>query len=566
MKTSIRTIIFAAAAIFTAVSCQKVPTATGSQDSVKSGEPIQVNINASLGDLVASDETKATVTSVVRLTWETGDKVQAYCGSTKISGDDGLTVTPSENGLFASLTGTITPPNSGETITFVYSNGCTADGLSFDFSNQTKDNGIPFVAYATLEYDGSEIKNKMVGFKFATSVMKIAVANLGGGAITNATISGINNKLTLAPSVSGEPEITTGIALYGASADITTTNVEAPSVGTKAIITVGLVPDDNKVRGIAVNQTNNTYRGAFTSAEIESSTSYTTPVSLFQCGTIGTDDSAHDYVLIAGTKWSTQNLWICDMGGYKHWRNSSNALITVPGSNGNVHIGDFFQWAVYENFVNKSMVDKGILLYNRFNHIRTGDTNCDVNFKYIPLPGGEPEDRYQYSKYAIAPYYAPSGDDIYEGTYLEYVAERSKTLIPTDDAASILWGSAWRTPTCDEFESLLAATYWQYDSQDQGYYVYAPQPGDTGKVDDGTGSYGKQFALLFFPAPGYGFQRGIAYASSPEILGVYWSSTAAGDKDAYCLQIRYNTNDNSKTRHITTYRRVYGCSIRPVSD
>ena len=300
MKTAIRIIILAVASVFAAMSCQK--ETIGTQDLVKEGETIQVNINASLGDLVAADGTKATATSVVRLQWGDGDKVDAYCGTTKISGTDGLTVTPSENGIFAKLSGEITTTNltSGTSvITFVYSNGCTPDGLTFDLSSQGAD--IPFVAYGTLVYDGTAtLANKIVEFKFATSVMKIVATNLGGGNVTGATISGINTKVTLTPDDDSE---TCGISGDN-KATISTTNYDASSDGTRAIVTVGLVPDNNKGRNISVTQTGFTNKGAITSAEIHSSTSYTTPASLFSCGKI--DD--HDYVLIAGTKWATRNI------------------------------------------------------------------------------------------------------------------------------------------------------------------------------------------------------------------------------------------------------------------
>lgn len=313
MKTSIKTIILAAASIFAAMSCQKEAAVPETQSPENAGETIQVNINARLGDLVAADGTKATATSVVRLQWEDGDKVDAYCGTTKISGTDGLTVTPSENGIFAKLSGEITTTSltSGTSvITFVYSNGCTPDGLTFDLSSQGAD--IPFVAYGTLVYDGTAtLANKMVEFKFATSVMKIAATNLAGGNITGVTISGINTKVTLTPDDDSE---TCGISGDN-KASISTTNYNASSDGTRAIVTVGLVPDNNKGRNISVTQTGSTNKGTITSAEIHSSTSYTTPTALFTCGTLGSDKNAHDYVLIAGTKWATMNVGATEITG-----------------------------------------------------------------------------------------------------------------------------------------------------------------------------------------------------------------------------------------------------------
>lgn len=302
MKTSIRTIILAAASIFAAMSCQKETAVPGTQDRVTTDETIQVNLSACLGDLASADGTKATATPVVRLIWDGTEKVQAYCGAEKIGTD--LTVTPSENKMFAKLSGSITTTGltSGTSvITFVCSNGCTADGLTFDFSSQNAI--IPFVAYGTLVYEGIEsFTNKMVEFKFATSVMKIAATNLGGGSsISNATIKGINTKVTLTPDATSE---ICGIAGSEKSNITKTAGIDTSSDGTSAIVTVGLVPDSNKGRNITLTQTGYTNKGVITSVTITSSRSYTTPASLFPCGKL----NGHDYVLIEGIKWAKDNL------------------------------------------------------------------------------------------------------------------------------------------------------------------------------------------------------------------------------------------------------------------
>ena len=126
-----------AASVFAAVSCQKEAAVSETQNSVKEGETIQVNIDANLSDLVAADDTKATATQVVRLTWESSDQVDAYYGETKINSQP-IDVNPSQNGIFAKLSGSITIQegmNDESIITFVYSN-VIGDGLTFDFSSQ----------------------------------------------------------------------------------------------------------------------------------------------------------------------------------------------------------------------------------------------------------------------------------------------------------------------------------------------------------------------------------------------------------------------------------------------
>ncbi|MCQ2155303.1 MAG: hypothetical protein MJY55_05775 [Bacteroidales bacterium] len=551
MKTTIRTIILSAAAIFAAMSCQKEESVPGAQDKVNAGETIQVNINASLGDLVAADGTKATATSVVRLQWEDGDKVDAYCGTTKISGTDGLTVTPSENGIFAKLTGEITTTGltSGTSvITFVYSSGCQANGLEFDFSTQTETDGIPFVAYGTLVYDGTAtLTGKMVEFKFATSVMKIAATDLGGGKITDVAISGINTKVTLTPDDDSE--------ICGISGDnkatISTTNYDASSDGTRAIVTVGLVPDNNKGRNISVTQTGFTNKGAITSAEIHSSTSYTTPASLFTCGTLGSDEKAHDYVLIAGTKWATQNLAV-SASGKGDWTPDGSSTVTVPGTaDEKAQIGDYFQWGAHKKYCGEETdADKGLLIYTAF-------TNNGSSGSFTWKKDGSSND-YQFSVTSISPYYESSA---YKKYTTGDAGDGIVTLTPSDDVASILWSDTWRMPTTSEFKALKEATYWKWDDTDKGYYVYAPQTGDAGKKNtESTNTYTKSDALLFFPAAGFGYGTGLNLAGGG---GFYWSSSLGSDDTGSAYYLRFDSNVVDPQND---YNRYLGFPVRPVSD
>ena len=309
MKTTIKTIILASASLFAAMSCQK--ETAGTQDLVKEGETIQVNINAGLGDFVAADATKATATPVVRLEWSDTDKVQAYYGNSNVGTD--LTVTPSENKIFAKLSGTITAP-SGHTIgdddiiTFVYSNGCTVENnLTFNFSNQNAT--IPFVAYATVKYGDltSNFSDKMVEFKFATSVMKIAATGLDGSEISSATIDGINTKVTLTPSESSE---TCGIAGSVKATINKTAGIDASTDKTRAIFTVGLVPDNNTSRKLQING----WEADLTSNIIAASKSYTTPCAF---------ESSDEYVVMkmksdhsGKLKWAKKNLGASDINAF----------------------------------------------------------------------------------------------------------------------------------------------------------------------------------------------------------------------------------------------------------
>ena len=517
MKSIVRTIILVAASVFAAISCQKEAAVSEPQNPVNAGETIQVNINASLGDLVAADGTKATAESVVRLKWTSGDVVQAYCGTGKIS-TDGLTVTPSANGLFASLTGTIDPaPEPSEIITFVYSSGCTVsdDGLTFDFSSQTAE--IPFVAYATLVYDGTAtLTDKMVEFKFATSVMKVAATNLGGGAISNATISGINTKVKLTPSDGSE---TCTIEGENKATITKTAGIEASSDGTRAIITVGLVPDNNTGRSITVKQSDYTNKGVITKTTIESSKSYTTPTSLFTRGKIG----EHDYVLIAGTKWATHNIDATadtgpdSYGTYFAWGDVNGQEASTKTGSSTI----YYAFAPGFSWSNCPFAVGGTYKFN----------------KYVPL------DKTDYLASGF------SGDD-------------RITLELADDAANKKWGGSWRMPTSAEFQALKDATYWKWE--DGGYYVYAPQSGDAGKTSNDSGVTGTyddvEAALLFFPAAGYGDGTSLGYAGS---YGLYWSSSL--DTSGPDLASNLTFDSDSVSPQDFNYR-YYGFSVRPVSD
>ena len=541
MKSTVRTIILVAASVFAAVSCQKEAAVSETQNSVKAGETIQVNINASLSDLVAADGTKATAESVVRLKWAEGDVVQAYCGTDKIS-TEGLTVTPSDNGMFAKLSGEITTSGliSGTSvITFVYSSGCTADGLTFDFSNQ--DAEIPFVAYATLVYDGTAtLTEKMVEFKFATSVMKIAATNLAGGNITDATISGINTKVTLAPQTNSETVTITGSEK---ETIIKTAGFEASSDKTRAIFTVGLVPDNNTGRSITISQAGYTNKGAITSAEIKSSKSYTTPASLFSCGKIGD----HDYVLIAGTKWATQNLAITS-SGQGGWMGKNEAAVKVPGTTTPVQIGDYFQWGAYTNYTTEENNDKGLLIYKSFSI--DASSAFTASFTSWKDGGGSFSTSYQ------SPYYNKTTFQ-----YTHYF-DKGAGLAEKDDAARILWEDTWRMPTSAEFQAMREATYWAWDAKDCGYYVFMPGLGTSGVAGgraDITSSDNKSDALLFFPAAGGG-DTSLYDAGT---IGHYWSSTLYSSANAYSLF--FNSNSVNPQYNFNLYR-YYGFSVRPVSD
>ena len=278
--------------------------------------------------------------------------------------------------------------------------------------------------------------------------------------------------------------------------------------------------------------------------------------------------NGHDYVVVDGIKWATQNLAITT-SGKKAWKGgNTSSAVKVPGTNEDVIVGDYFQWAANIGYCgNGSDFDKGLLIYTSFTNqycVDGGDGN-EFTFK----SAGDGKTYYFHtSSYGnsvgISPYYSDesgcikyNNDDKTERPYLE----------KSDDVANIILGGDWRMPTSDEFQAMKDATYWYWDDTDKGYYVYAPASGDEGglngkksdKETDVTGSYDKSNALLFFPATGSVDMDNLAQVTSS---GRYWASTFRTDLNgAY----RLNSNSNNVIPQNSFYR-YEGMPIRPVAD
>ena len=490
------------------MSCQKEESVPGTQDRVNAGETIQVNIDACLGDLVAADGTKATVEPVVRLKWGDTDKVDAYCGTSKIGTE--LTVTPSANGLSAKLSGTINAESliSGTSvITFVYSSGCTADGLNFNFSAQTEAGGIPFVAYATLVYNGeTTLTDKMVEFKFATSVMKIAATDLGGGKITDVAISGINTKVALTPSTDkASPKPGIAGSSESPAKNITTDNFSSSPDSTRAIVTVGLVPDNSTNRTISFTKYGDIKKTiAITSEEIKESTSYYTP-----CAFEGVDGVA--YVIIGGKKWATMNLGASDINGYGKLYSWGN----LTGQS-----GDSFNPSFVTGNYNKtegSKINNTDHIWNKMKHDAAyyelgGNWRMPSKGDFIALDiacGGNGSNGQSFTGNIAS---AVEDGKVKQGKY---------------------WLAASQTDLQD-IESLKGIT--------AAGLLYS----------DGEN-------YLFFPAAGYSSSDSRDVGGSS---GIYWSSTWLSSDYAYDLLFF------SSSVYPQDYynRRYYGFSVRPVSD
>lgn len=110
------------------------------------------------------------------------------------------------------------------------------------------------------------------------------------------------------------------------------------------------------------------------------------------------------------------------------------------------------------------------------------------------------------------------------------------------DAATVLWGAEWSTPTIDQMTELINNCTWSWvDDGDSKGYLVAGQNGNK----------------IFLPAAGW-FEEIVFGANQ---FGCYWTSTP---HDFYTVSgYRLEFSDNS--RSINRMARYNGLSIRPVT-
>ena len=139
----------------------------------------------------------------------------------------------------------------------------------------------------------------------------------------------------------------------------------------------------------------------------------------------------------------------------------------------------------------------------------------------------------------------------YNATYFSSVRS---TVCPDDilaldyDAARVNWGSSWRMPTKVEFQALIDATKWTWDSKNKGYFL--TKSGETLSGD-------KSNALLFVPAAGIGSYVNLIDAGS---YVSYWSSTLDSSSPTSATVLC------SGAQLIHSEFRNNSMPVRPVSD
>ena len=143
------------------------------------------------------------------------------------------------------------------------------------------------------------------------------------------------------------------------------------------------------------------------------------------------------------------------------------------------------------------------------------------------------------------------------GPFTKYVDSSSfgtvdnlTTLESEDDAATVNWGSDWRTPTYDEWTALNNTDNftWAWDSTNNGYTV-------TSKI---SGYVGKS---VFLPAAGYRYSSYLGGAGS---FGLYWSSSLFTSYSGYARDCYFFSGNHYVDGNYGYYRRYAGRSVRPV--
>ncbi len=122
-------------------------------------------------------------------------------------------------------------------------------------------------------------------------------------------------------------------------------------------------------------------------------------------------------------------------------------------------------------------------------------------------------------------------------------------LKPTDDAATVAFGSAIHTPTYKQMYELLNECEWTQDTINgiRGYRV--------------TGENGKS---IFLPCAGTGVGGKI---TDVNVCGDYWTSTLPGYNSRYPYELLIIPREEQERHEFSSLTERYrGCSIRPVMD
>ena len=521
------------------------------------------------------DETKVSYTETgdmnLKPAWEIGDEIIGF-DSNKTNYK--LTVTKIDGNGIATLKGDC-PLNC--TLHLIYLRNASKDDivngtLQINYRFQKCDGTMPAVMLA----DGDVVLGEgFFQFHNAGAVVGIdAVKGVpNGSTICKILINGDNlgeatvaldgsNKLHLTTKTESNDWLFSGNDLNGL------TVVDAD--GTLSRPVMFAVPAGATISEVSVKADNDFYSFPLSSKRTLSANqySYVTSQSFEKLG----------YVNVRSHKWGFENLAI-SASGKREFNHT-----------GHVN-GDYFQWGAHAGYCGSSSdSDKGLLIYNSFTSTCCGDgadamsfkaagSGKNYHFQVVDEKPGPADEKYGCDMVGIAPYF----EHTYYGGNLDWYLftkykigyspepDNKKILEKTDDVANILLGGKWRMPDNNEYSAMMAATYWEWDSTDKGYYVFTPDSAaDAGRVNGGSGSYNKQYSLMFFPATGwgFGFRDGL---SDVGLNANYWTrnlcETTPSLLASFNFQAAMDLNFyGGAVLYGYSVGRFAGFTIRPVTD
>ena len=535
MRNITITLAFAIVTLFAFSSCQKENLTSASNDGVRiitaefenTATKTTLNENGKTPEWAVGDVLRVLSSSSYQdVTLEAGDIT-----------DNTITFTTSLEGtLYAVYPASATTMEScGGNITFTIpaiqdgtfasANICVAKSTEEDENN--KDNLIFSNATAVLKITTAA---DVVGVD-VTAANKIAgnvTASFDGSAVS-LTTTALDKNYVSAVGASAP----TGNVFYLAVAPVTTGSATANCYKTA-------------MKGTAAKSSKELQRNIIYSMDLSSLTIDNSDLT-GQRGIL----NGHEYVVVKcgdkNLKWATMNV----------------GATTLTGT------GDYYMWGAVEKPYS-SLSDKKFTFYSGkpSSYINnTWNANkgfCDFNMNYTEGITDEYTSYGMGARNVLTKYTADKNDNDVSG-----IADGKTVLELCDDAANYNWGSTWRMPSggsASEFMALYKATYWSWDSDDKGYYVYAPNPlDDAGKFNkNGTGTYNKSDALLFLPLAGLGQDLAL---NSPGAGGSYWTRTL--DLNYYFppfAALQFNFSWDTGVSGEGSHSRSYGHTIRPVSD
>lgn len=136
------------------------------------------------------------------------------------------------------------------------------------------------------------------------------------------------------------------------------------------------------------------------------------------------------------------------------------------------------------------------------------------------------------------------------------IEDGKKVLDPEDDAASVILGDGWRTPTAKELQAFIDCVQWDWDETNLAVFAN----GVNGAIAFGYYPTYNDSYNLFFPAAGSMWKS----LTSGGTDGNYLSSTLSPDNNNQNLALILRRNGSNASRSIVAVPRPRGLTVRPV--